>query len=165
MNTVTFILLESVCKAGWKALSVTGSEDKPKFLACFYNNCPACHLAILADPNKDKENQNPCLYCPITEWRQEAIRLAESEPENSDLGYTSVCDSLNGECVNYYRKWRISGHDDRKKNAQIISEMEWSWLPEYDKVRITESRYSAALLSYNQTKEIGETLDMFSTDW
>jgi hypothetical protein len=124
MTKNDFFKMEQVCKDMWKVLSCSGEEHKPPFSSIFKLSCPACTIA------SGISGELHCDYCPITIWREWAM----NDPLNNQYAceimpkydwHEQFCDAYNS--------------DERRPAARKISEMEWSWLPEYENIKLSSS--------------------------
>lgn len=125
MKKSSFRKFEEMCKKIWTTLSKSGGEDKTEagdIIYKFINHCPACEISSYFSP---KRVQN-CQFCPIDVWREKARKM------NCKPG-DAVCDR-EGEI---YSDWSIADQENRKILSKQISELSWSFLPEYKNVKIS----------------------------
>ena len=114
-----FDKMEKVCKKSWKAIAKQSMDCKPNHLNIYKNYCPACDLASVME--KDGHIRQWCQLCPIDDWRKEAIR------QKAKIG-ESICEQPE----EAYMVWLESKDVNEKNKAALeISEMKWSYLPEY----------------------------------
>jgi len=118
-----FAKFERIHRTGWKELAATGATCKPGYMMAFKNCCPSCEIASRAT----KLSANLCHCCPVDQWRN---RLgAEKLQIRCDQGelfsqWTKTC----------YELFSVKVLEARKSLALQISNLSWSWLPEYEKV-------------------------------
>ena len=134
MTREEFDEMERLCKKEWKELAETGNEEKSERMNVFHNQCPACHIAnglVKRDWFDDGEIQD-CRLCPVDVWRKLA---------NENLLYMrgeAACEG--GNCVEedseLFALWITSHYTkERQLLAKQISELSWSWLPEYADIK------------------------------
>ena len=113
MTRKEFDEMERLCKEEWRELAETGNARKSERVMSFINCCPACHIASGNTGSYDELN---CGRCPVDVWRESAEDFSCQGPDAKEL----------------YGLWIYSEDDEeRKLLAKQISELEWSWLPEY----------------------------------
>jgi hypothetical protein len=126
MTKEQFLKMEKLCKDGWKEVAANKLSTKPASLREFSRSCPACEIAILTD---NKVTVCECIYCPVTRWRKRSY----------PLGNKTACE--HGEA---YGRWYAGGElcgfgaDAAVEAALEISELEWSWIPEYDFIELSD---------------------------
>lgn len=128
MTKKEFSEYERICKEAWKELS-EGANSKPRRLRRFENHCPACEIATKVSDEFDLN----CHFCPIDLWREFANSIGD-EAEGM-----AVCQDF-GE-VSLYADWMNGDSLFSQEAARKISELKWSWLPEYKKVKSVLEKY------------------------
>lgn len=117
MTKEEFAQLEKICKDEWKELAKSGSNEKAKKLNKFTCSCPACEFTV----RLRKGGLISCEYCPVTLWRESEENFA--------------CENGSGLYVLWL--WAESS-EERKDFAKQISELEWSWIPEYENLQVED---------------------------
>lgn len=128
MTIIEFEELYRICKKGWKELSKTGASDKPYEMNEFHNHCPACEVSAKAVHASRKYKKAAyhvnCALCPVDVWRERALKARKDHQSMS-----TVCEDVE------YGKWRNTStkNVERKRLANEISKMKWTYLPQYEK--------------------------------
>ena len=133
MTKKEFKEYERICKEAWKELSETGADEKPRRLKCFKHHCPACEISARASANNGPIEID-CKLCPVDLWREFAM---ESDEE---WAACQVCQDF-GSKISFFGDWLDRDVVKSKEAAKKISELKWSWLPEYKKVKSVLERY------------------------
>lgn len=129
MTKEEFSELEDICKSEWRTLAETGAKEKSDSVNQYYLECPACDIAKTVQEWAKAPRYALCVFCPITLWREKARKYRESL---AILDYYTVCEFG---YLAYYTEWRCATtREERKVVAKKIAEMEWSWIPEYEKI-------------------------------
>jgi hypothetical protein len=140
MERKLFAKFEKICKHAWKTLSENGKDHKPNETNVFYNDCPACHIVICRNGENDRHNKAidilDCRYCPIDKWRNIAL-----DPDYEYAKGFAVCDTKCGFTPfkpEAYYLWKTGDEKTRKRCAKEISELSWTYLPEYVNFHISK---------------------------
>lgn len=128
MTKKEFLRYERICKEAWKEMYETGANSKPIRLLVFKHSCPACEIA--SKLSKDFLN---CSLCPIDLWRE----FARSRGDEA-VGM-AVCQDFDE--VSLYNDWMNGESSESREAAKKISELKWSWLPEYKNVESVLGEY------------------------
>jgi hypothetical protein len=112
----------------WNELAETGDNEKPLILDRFRANCTACHITGLIKPI----GAHKCRFCPIDIWR-------ETYYKEGKINGPACCFQESG----LYQQWWDETSDigynkeEAKKIAKKIAELNWSWLPKFEDVELT----------------------------
>jgi hypothetical protein len=124
MTKSEFNTYRDICKSCWQDLADSGDKSKMrKELSLFLHFCPACDIAAKVAVRDD--GYQDCRYCPITRWRNIAIK--DGSPNDSG----AICHNP-GEPYGLWLKSNTQAQ--RSELAEKISKLRWSWMPEYIKI-------------------------------
>ena len=135
MTKQEFKTLHKICQKEWMILSKTGSEKHTSLVKPFYCSCPACEIS----KSTAKSHKGRCIYCPINMWRNAdgvaaCVRRPSPFASWGEIGgdlELNIEEGADEETISEFR-------EALKEQAQEITKLKWSWLPEYEHTQLTE---------------------------